>query len=213
MIMIGTMDWATTRMKGMFHCPKCDSNQKFRLRASRPFLTLYFIPVIPIGGLQEFVKCSNCKESFESIVLASSMLPNDTPVTVASETTAFEDDLLKVIALMMIEDGHVSENEITIARRLYENIAEQNISREELGRVCSEVRLHRLSTSSFLATAGNRCSHQEKLLLVQAMFGVAGADGEVTPKRMESLVNARNILGLEEREFETAVIATTQWLG
>ena len=125
---------------------------------------------------------------------------------------SFEQDLLTVIALMMVEDGHVTEDEIRLARRLYENIAEQNLSRETLGRVCSDVRLQRLNTLSFLATCNQRRTHEEKLLLVQAMFGVAGIDGEITPGRMQALLQSQNALGLDEAEFQRAIDSTGQWL-
>lgn len=220
MILIGTMEWASTKMKGLFRCPNCDSNQHFRLRSSRPFLTLYFIPVIPIGGMHEYVQCRNCKDSFEKSILAGTMLPEDALVgppeklasTEIDDEPAFEEDLLKVLALMMIEDGHVSENEISLARRLFENMTEKSLSREDLGKVCSQVKLHRLTTTNFLVTARTRREHQEQLLLVQAMFGVAGADGEITQKRLQSLLATQEILGLDEREFQSAINATEQWL-
>lgn len=223
-------------MRGLFRCPNCGSTQNFRLRASRPFLTLYFIPVLPIGGLQEYVQCSTCKNSFESDILASTMLPsNDTLVStaLASKTIGnhphsggnpqgmgvqglreipLSEDLLKVIALIMIEDGHVTEKEISIARRLYENMLSENLSREELGRMCAFVQQQRLSTLSFLATAKNRRNHEEKLLMAQAIFGVAGADGEISPKRLQSLAKSQAILELDEAEFQRAVSQTAQWL-
>ncbi len=214
MILIGTMDWASTRLRGMFLCPNCGSNERFRLRASRPFLTLYFVPIIPIGGLQEYVQCTRCKNSFETLILANRMMPE----TGAKDSEAlqnqatFEEDLLRMLALVMVEDGNVTENEIQIARRIFKSITEQALTREELGNVCSTVRLHRLTSLSFLATARTRRSHDEKLLLVQAMFGVAAADGEISPGRLESLVKAQALLELEEREFQTAVEATSQWL-
>jgi uncharacterized tellurite resistance protein B-like protein len=214
MILIGTMEWASTRLKGMFVCPNCATNQAFRLRASRPFLTLYFIPVLPIGGLSEYVQCMHCRNSFETLVLSNRMLPSDAARTeVSTNTTAtFEEDLLNIIALMMVEDGQVTEDEIRIARRLYENITQSNLSREELGRACSHVRMQRWNTLSFLATAAKRRNHDEKLLIVQAMFGVAGADGEITPGRLRSLTEAKNVLQLADSEFQRAVEATTQWL-
>lgn len=214
MILIGTMEWASTRMRGVFVCPNCETTEKFRLRTSRPFLTLYFIPVLPIGGLQEFVQCNQCKNSFEPVVLANHMMPGNAAAPEPEEAIAssFEADLLKVLALMMVEDGNVTENEIRVARRLFENMTEQNLSREDLGRACSQVRLHRLNTMSFLATAGPRSSHEQKLLLVQAMFGVAGADGEISPNRMASLLQAQKVLAVEEREFQSAVESTGQWL-
>jgi uncharacterized tellurite resistance protein B-like protein len=219
MILIGTMDWASTRMRGVFACPTCGSSEQFRLRLSRPFLTLYFIPVLPIGGLQEFVQCMRCKSAFETEILTTRMMatkatPPSPPVSEGqpSSIVAFEEDVLKVISLMMIEDGQVTEDEIRVARRLYENMTQQNLSRDELGRMCSHVRLQRLTTSSFLATARNRRNHEEKLLLVQAMFGLAGADGEITPGRLQSLVKAQQLLGLDEAEFQRAIADTEQWL-
>jgi uncharacterized tellurite resistance protein B-like protein len=122
------------------------------------------------------------------------------------------EDLLKVIALIMVEDGQVTESEIRIARRLYENMAEQNLSREDLGRMCAFVQQQKLTTLSFLATAKNRRTHEEKLLLAQAIFGVAGADGDISPKRLESLVKAQTVLELDQAEFQRAIAQTSQWL-
>ncbi len=221
-------------MRGLFRCPDCGNTQNFRLRTSRPFLTLYFIPVLPIGGLQEYVQCLNCKNSYEPDILATSMMPASfSSATLPTASTGelptsgqkqlasqprspaeipLREDLLKAIALIMVEDGQVSEDEIRIARRLYENIVAENLSREDLGRMCAYVQQQRLSTLSFLATAKNRRNHQEKLLLVQAIFGVAGAEGEISPKRLQSLVKAQAMLGLDEFEFERAVAQTGQWL-
>ncbi len=217
MILIGTFDWASTRLRGLFTCPNCGSTQKFRLRASRPFLTLYFIPVIPIGSLQEFVQCMSCKNSFETAILAANMLATQTSSTLADakpqdQAAPFTEDLLKVIALIMVEDGQVTEDEIRIARRIFENIAEENLTREDLGRMCAFVQQQRLTTLSFFATARGRRSHEEKLLLVQAIFGVAGADGEISPKRLQSLAKAQTVLGIEEHEFQRAITNTSQWL-
>lgn len=228
MILIGTMNWSSTRSRGMFQCPNCQSKEAYRQKASRPFLTLYFIPVLPIGGIQEFVQCGRCKQVFDSAVLLARMTPatsNETAFGAANAAPKegsqsrdaltpieFEKDLLNVIALMMIEDGQVTEQEINVACKLYENITRQVISREELGRACSQVRLRRVHLPSLLASAAQRRSHEEKLLLVQAMFGVAGADGAITPGRMQALLQSQATLQIDEAEFQRAVSNTTQWL-
>jgi uncharacterized tellurite resistance protein B-like protein len=228
MILVGTMNWASTRSRGLFRCPQCGDTQSFRLRASRPFLTLYFIPVLPIGGLQQYVECRQCKNSYEPEILAANMatkhLTSQTDKRGQEATLAtgnrhdgyvlapFREDLLKVIALIMVEDGHVTEEEIRVARRIYENMAEENLSREELGHMCAFVQQQRLNTQSFLATARDRRSLEEKLMLVQAIFGVAGADGEISGRRLAALVKAQQMLGLDAGEFQRAVEATDQWL-
>jgi len=228
MILIGTMNWSSTRSRGMFQCPNCQSKEAYRQKASRPFLTLYFIPVLPIGGMQEFVQCGRCKQVFDSAVLLTRMTPATSggtspgPVSASAKEglgatgtpkpTEFEKDLLTVIALMMIEDGQVTDQEIIVACKLYESVTRLKITREELGRACSQVRIRRVHLPSLLASAAQRRSHGEKLLLIQAMFGVAGADGAITPGRMQALMQSQTTLQIDEAEFQRAVANTTQWL-
>ncbi len=136
MILIGTMNWSSTQSKGLFHCPNCATREPFRFKTSRPFLTLYFIPVLPIGGLEAYVQCGRCKNAFEPAVLTTHVLPATAEAGLVNGNQvdpSFEEDLLTVIALIMVEDGQVSEPEISLARRLYENITETNLSRETLG--------------------------------------------------------------------------------
>ena len=99
-----------------------------------------------------------------------------------------------------------------MARRIYENMVKQSISRDDLGRMCAFVQQQRLNTQSFLATARDRRSLEEKLMLIQALFGVAGADGEVSPRRLTALIKAQQLLELDEGEFQRAVAAADQWL-
>jgi uncharacterized tellurite resistance protein B-like protein len=217
MIVIGTMNWSSTRSSGVFQCPNCGSKETFRFKASRPFLTLYFIPVLPIGGIEEFVQCGRCKNAFDPAVLTNRIAPTPASSQSTSLTEAkpdsFQRDLLTTIALIMIEDGQVTEHEIAVARTLYQNIAKLSITREELGRTCAQVRLKRLHLLSFLNSVVERRSHDEKLLLVQAMFGVAGADGAISSGRMAVLMESQSALRIDESEFQRAVSDTAQWLG
>jgi uncharacterized tellurite resistance protein B-like protein len=216
MILIGTMNWSSTRSRGMFQCPNCESKETFRYKSSRPFLTLYFIPVLPIGGIEEFVQCGRCKNAFDPAVLTNRIMPSPASGTSPTLTDAppdsFQRDLLTIIALIMIEDGQVTEQEISVARTLYQNITKSSLSREELGRTCSQVRLKRVHLPSFLNTVVERRTHDEKLLLVQAMFGVAGADGSISPGRLAALMQSRSSLRIDESEFQRAISDTTQWL-
>lgn len=230
MILVGTMNWASTRSRGLFRCPQCGGTQQFRVRASRPFLTLYFIPILPIGGLQQYVECRQCKSSFEPEILSANLATShltspaggkraDGLISDASGNrrdhtmrAPFAEDLLKVIALIMVEDGHVTEDEIRVARRIYENMVDESLSRDDLGRMCAFVQQQRLSTQSFLATARDRRSLEEKIMLVQALFGVAGADGELSTRRLAALIKSQQLLELDEGEFQRAVAAADHWL-
>jgi hypothetical protein len=55
--------------RGVFFCRKCGGDRKYRRRAGRRFVTLFFIPVIPLGRTGEHVQCLTCKTRYVTEVL------------------------------------------------------------------------------------------------------------------------------------------------
>ena len=213
MILIGTMEWASTTEKGEFFCPVCNATKTYQRKNSRPFLTLYFIPVIPIGGLREYVLCRSCRERFDPLVLepgfAAEML-RDSPHI--AEQATFETELLRLIALMMVEDDHVSESEIAMATRVYQSMSMRELPRSELERVCREVIALRIDAARYVGIAGEGMTHDQKLKSVQAMFAVASAEGHISPRRLQSLMQAQQQLKLNDVAFQTAIKDASQWV-
>jgi zinc-ribbon family len=54
---------------GEFFCRKCGGDRKYRRRAGRRFVTLFFIPVIPLNKTSEHVQCVTCKTRYVTEVL------------------------------------------------------------------------------------------------------------------------------------------------
>lgn len=57
---------------GTFYCPKCCSSQQYWHKRVRHFFALYFIPLIPLGTVGEYVQCQHCQTQFEPQVLQNS---------------------------------------------------------------------------------------------------------------------------------------------
>ena len=55
--------------QGVFFCRKCGGDRKYRRRAGRRFVTLFFIPVIPLSRTGEHVQCVTCKTRYVPEVL------------------------------------------------------------------------------------------------------------------------------------------------
>ena len=55
---------------GVFHCPRCGGDRQYRMRSGRYFLTLFFIPVIPLKKVGEQVQCTTCRTRFAPDVLS-----------------------------------------------------------------------------------------------------------------------------------------------
>lgn len=60
-----------TIAQGMFYCRKCGGDRPYRHRAGRRFITLFFLPVIPLTRTGEHVQCDACKTRYVTEVLAS----------------------------------------------------------------------------------------------------------------------------------------------
>jgi len=55
---------------GTFHCPSCGPNKAYTHKRVRSFFTLYFIPVIPLSTLGEYVECGTCQGKYKPEVLS-----------------------------------------------------------------------------------------------------------------------------------------------
>jgi tellurite resistance protein len=56
--------------QGAFHCHRCGGDREYRHRAGRRWITLLFIPVIPLGKVGEHVRCTGCGTRYRMGVLA-----------------------------------------------------------------------------------------------------------------------------------------------
>jgi uncharacterized Zn-finger protein len=50
---------------GEFDCPYCGTTRQYLYKEARPYVSLYFIPLFPVGGGREFVECDFCHNVFE----------------------------------------------------------------------------------------------------------------------------------------------------
>jgi hypothetical protein len=68
-IIWGSRGVTSTKERGEFYCPQCDALEEYALKQIRPFFTLFFIPIFPIGGGERYVECRGCGGTFREEVL------------------------------------------------------------------------------------------------------------------------------------------------
>jgi hypothetical protein len=69
MIIWGWRSLTSTMSTGPFACPECQAEANYAKKRARRFFTLYFIPVIPLNTLGEWIECARCKSSYKENVL------------------------------------------------------------------------------------------------------------------------------------------------
>lgn len=70
LIIFGLRVFYRTIGQGAFHCQRCGGDREYRHRAGRRWITLLFIPFIPLTKVGEHVKCAVCGTWYRMGVLA-----------------------------------------------------------------------------------------------------------------------------------------------
>ena len=70
MIIFGTRNRMKTVGTGEFYCPRCQTQRAYERKHAKRYFALYFVPLIPMGDLGEFVECQSCHQAFNVDVLA-----------------------------------------------------------------------------------------------------------------------------------------------
>ena len=76
MIIFGTRNRFKTISTGQFYCPRCQVQRTYEHKQAKRYFTLYFVPLIPMGDLGEFVECQTCHMTFKLDVLTMKPTPN-----------------------------------------------------------------------------------------------------------------------------------------
>ena len=70
MLIFGLRVFYRTIGQGTFHCHRCGGDREYRHRAGRRWITLLFIPVIPLTKTGEHVRCAVCGTRYRMEVLS-----------------------------------------------------------------------------------------------------------------------------------------------
>lgn len=206
MILIGTINLTRTRETGQFYCPTCCGIQDYRLRARRPFLTLYFIPVVPIGGPELFVHCAGCRVKWDPTVLEMDQKQHE-----AIQSDQFRDEALRSAVLIVLADGQISNTEIETLQTIASCLFDRDLNRDELGELCSIARQNKIKVHHYVMTVSRRWSDTQKSEALQAMFLAATAEGKMEGLQIKALAEMQGILELTEQEYQLAIESALQW--
>lgn len=80
-IFFGTKVRKKTLGSGQFYCPRCQTTRPYLRQQGTRYFTIYFIPILPMGDIGEFVECGVCGGMFEPSVL--DMKLKNKPTTLA----------------------------------------------------------------------------------------------------------------------------------
>jgi tellurite resistance protein len=187
-IFYGTKGITYSAGAGQFHCPACGPRQDYRSRRVRRFFTLYFIPIIPLDLVGEYVECQKCQGTFKPEIL--SWDPEKERKQFEAE---FHRATRQVMVLMMLADGNVEQEEVEMVSKLYHQITDRELSPEDVAREVDHLR----------KTGG-------KAMVAKAAYLVAAADGHFAEQEKALLGEVAAAMEMSPEAFAAAIAELQQ---
>ncbi|MDF1664124.1 MAG: TerB family tellurite resistance protein [Planctomycetota bacterium] len=181
---------------GQFYCPQCEGEEGYKHIRVRNFFTLYFIPIIPMGTLGEYIECQHCQFTYKKAILCY-----DPDAEREKALAEFEIAITRVMVMVMLADGVIEDSELEVIQRIYLQLTERELSREELGEYIEDLERvnlndprerRRLLRKMLGSLNTNGCE-----MVVKAAFMVAAADGEILQGEQDMLEQIGVTLGIK----------------
>lgn len=172
MLIFGTTGITKTSGTGTFHCPSCSAAQAYRMRRVRRFFTLYFIPLIPLDRVGEYVECGQCKEKYHARVLSL-----DPETQNAQAQSLIHEAIRRTMVLVSLADGSVDDAEVETIRQLYAQLSGTEMSHNEIHAEVESLQRSGADIEHALGDITHMLNEHGKELVVRAALMVAAADG------------------------------------
>ncbi len=203
MIIFGTRGITTTPEKGNFHCPSCTIEQSYRQRRVRRFFHLYFIPIIPLGTVGEYVECLACKDTYNLSVL------NYDPNAIIDQIEAeYKYAVLAVMIHILLADGVIDDDEVDTIIDIYDKFANVRLSVREVHEKIAEIRNDSIQLSPYLQALQGRLNENGKETVLKSALLVALSDGDYHQSEKELMQSIGKDLGMSSAHTN-GVIAET----
>jgi len=172
LIIFGTRGVTSEKTRGEFYCPQCSGRQLYVHKTCRRFFTLYFIPLIPLDLIGEYVECQLCTGTYRPEVLEL-----DPEADAKRHEAEFHKAMRRVLALISLADGHVDETEIATITAILGQLGKREVPRAEIDAELVQARASTVDVIQYCREMKGYLNDNGCELVVQAAVMVASADG------------------------------------
>ena len=171
---------------GPFHCPQEGADRQYTLKRVQRWFTFFFIPIIPLKVLGEFVECNSCKSGYGQTVL--------TMPTAAAILDNLSNAMRHAVVAIIVADGRVEEFEKDAALEVMRNFADTPYTRQNLDEDLAK--LQPSSLEDEMQNVAGALSAEGKERLLAACLAIAAADGSIDPSEVKEIERAGLALGM-----------------
>ena len=205
LIIFGSRGVTYSAESGQFHCPGCEQRRDYQHKRVRRFFTLYFIPLIPLDLLGEYVECSGCRGTYKPAILEY-----DPRESERRNEAEFQQATRRVMVLMMLADGNVDEAEMASIQDLLGKVSKRTVERAEIESEIAAARKDSKSVEDYCRGMTGYLNESGKEMVVRAALMVAAADGKFEDAEKELLARIAKALELSSAHFRGILAEATE---
>lgn len=192
-----------TLAEGTFFCPHDGGDRSYRKREARKWFTFFWIPLIPLGVLGEFIECTSCQSSYDQAVL--------TMPTAAQMADNLANAMRQAVVSLITADGVVEDAEKTVGLEVMQRYTDTVYTMDDLGEDIANLKHGDLVRR--LETVAGILNDHGKESLVTACLQIAAADGSIDESELEEVRKAGVALGMSQAHVRGVISQARETMG
>jgi hypothetical protein len=188
--------------RGVFFCRRCGGDREYRHRAGRRFVTVFFVPLIPLARTGEHVQCLTCKTRYVTEALR---LP-----TTAEMQLALSGGTRALVAAMLRAGDPASPPARRRAIEAVQGTGEPGYDEDAL-----HADLARPAAAGWpeIAALGDQSQVQAREWYLAEAVRIALADGTLTSAERTAAARIADCLGMTTAQAIGVIMLTEQGAG
>jgi hypothetical protein len=179
---------------GSFDCPNCNQHRSYERRLLKNWLSLYFIPVIPMGTSGEVLRCTSCKMEF----------PVDSPGQPAANSTPNSEDFVEaLLVIVALDRGDPSRTMVAKLQQLLVELREQPVSAETVAGLLAQGKATQFRAVTYAQKVANAISEEDRIRAVVLVDELVRCPGEEHPGGLAMLNQIAISLGMPTPQLES----------
>jgi len=195
-IIFGTRGVTFKKESGQFHCPSCGGGSDYVHKNVRRFFTLYFIPVIPLDSLGEYVECRACQGTYHVGILEYNPAASGVQVD-----ALFMVAMKQVMIAMLLADGVIDDAEVKELKATFEDLAGVSVTEQDLREEIAAIQNEGSGAIELVQHLAAGLNDKGKEMVITAAYQIAAADGHVDPSEQQLLEEIGAALELSKAHF------------
>jgi DnaJ-domain-containing protein 1 len=198
LVILGITPVTRTVGRGEFACPECDALRPYAHHKVQQRFVLFFVAVLPLDELGEYIECQRCRGTFRPTVLDREA---PAPPPAAEFRTAF----LRIMLLMMLQDGRIESSERRMIQDVHQRLSGRELSDGAIEEHLDAVVIDGLSAQDYACEVAPLLNDLGKEMVLKAAFSVAVADGLLHASERELCQQIGRALAMSSGHIEAVL--------